>query len=56
MEGIEMFTLDNTEGFTQSQLDDMNAELQARLEIGELYGIPEDERIKIISEDICKRF
>ena len=50
------FTLDNTEGFSADELDKLNVELQERLERGELYGMPMYERIKIISEDILRRF
>jgi hypothetical protein len=51
-----MFSDDNTEGFSVSELDEMNTELSRRLESNELEGLPEYEREKAISEEILRRF
>jgi len=51
-----MFRMDNTEGFTEAELDWMNADLSRRLESDEFQGLEKPEREKYISEDILGRF
>ncbi len=54
-----MFTTNNTTGFTEDQLDEMNNELYERLDDGELFDMPRTTRINRISESILnneKRF
>lgn len=51
-----MFSDDNTEGFSKSELDEMNAELFRRISSTEYNGMPEYEREKTISEEILRRF
>ena len=50
------FTDDNTEGFSEDERDDMNAELFRRLKSDELSGMPDEEREQVISEEILNRF
>ena len=54
--GIEMFTFDNTEGFTEDELNEMNADLNNRIASGELEGLEYSERVKIIEERILQGF
>jgi len=51
-----MFSDDNTEGFSESELNEMNTELFRRMNSAEYEGMPEYEREKAISEDILRRF
>ena len=50
-----MFRQDNTERYSQAELDAMNVELLRRLNSDEFDGIEQSERTKLISEDICRR-
>ena len=51
-----MITEDNTEGFSEDELAEMNSELKRRLESNELEGMPDREREQYISEEILGRF
>ena len=49
-------TVYNTEGFTDEMCTRLNEELFERLKSDELSGIPDEEREKIISEEILGRY
>jgi len=49
-------TEDNTDGFSEDELDDINSELFRRLRSDELSGMPDKEREQAISEEILNRF
>jgi predicted DNA-binding transcriptional regulator AlpA len=53
---MRKFTDENTSGFVESEIDEMNIELETRLKSDELVGFPEDEREQEISERILNRF
>lgn len=53
-----MFTTDNTEGFSASEIAAMNAELTTRLNEMRADGADEDtltQAMKSISDEICNR-
>lgn len=53
---MRKFTDENTSGFTESEIDNLNDELESRLQSDELKGIENSERVKIISERILERY
>jgi hypothetical protein len=53
---MRKFTDENTGGFTESEINEMNAELETRLKSDELETFSEDARVDRISERILSRF
>ena len=53
---MEYFRQDNTDGYTQEQLEMMNNEIKPMLESGEWDYLPEDVRIEAIIDDVAKRW
>ena len=51
-----MFTLENTQGYTQKQLDEMNARLTKRLSDYDSDDLNYDQNVKVFSEQIQKDF
>ena len=49
-----MFDLDNTEGYTQQDCDDLNVEFQSRFDCGE-WGDDRDLAEKWFSDEVSKR-
>ena len=51
-----MFTVFNTEGFTDDEIEEMNDELKTLMSGIELIGMEDHERIKVFSERIFNRY
>lgn len=50
------FTLENTRGFSQDELDEMNRELISIMRSDKLSSLEKSERYKIFSEKIVDKF
>jgi hypothetical protein len=50
-----MMTLENTEGYTQADLDRLNAEFHTRWQSGEWAGCERSEAEKYFSDEIARR-
>jgi hypothetical protein len=54
-EEIDMFTTENTEGYTQPQLDALNAELAERLAGVEAWSEESIEIVKAFTDEVASR-
>ena len=50
-----MMTLDNTEGYTQDDLDKLNTEFIERFRLGDWPTDDEDEAVKWFSDEVARR-
>lgn len=50
-----MFTLQNTDGYTQEQLDEINEEFSDRWDSGEWAGWDLDDAEKAFAHEVAKR-
>ena len=50
------FTEENTSGFTADEIDDLNSQLETRLNSDELSWLEQSDRVKEISERILNQY
>ena len=50
------FTDENTSGFTADEIDDLNRQLEVRLNSDELSWLEQSDRVKEISERILNQY
>ena len=50
------FTEENTSGFTADEIDDLNSQLEVRLNSDELSWLEQSDRVKEISERILNQY